>query len=45
MPQLQPCAQCKEIKAKRYAAVHQGNKRLAEAMVTAMGRHLRAAHS
>ncbi|MFF4155807.1 hypothetical protein [Streptomyces sp. NPDC001678] len=39
-----PCAQCHEIKQKRYAAVRQGDRRRAEAMATAMGRHQRAAH-
>lgn len=40
-----PCAQCREIKTKRYDTVRQGDRRLAEAMATAMGRHQRAAHS
>ncbi|MCC3777306.1 hypothetical protein [Streptomyces sp. UNOB3_S3] len=39
-----PCAQCREIKHKRYEAVRQGDRRRAEAMATAMGRHQRAAH-
>ncbi|GAA3065720.1 hypothetical protein FHS39_001651 [Streptomyces olivoverticillatus] len=42
---LPSCAQCKEIKAKRYTAVQQGDQRMAEAMATAMGRHQRAVHS
>ncbi|MGX8909220.1 DUF6255 family natural product biosynthesis protein [Streptomyces netropsis] len=39
------CPQCQEIKQKHYAAAHQGNTQVAEAMATAMGRHQRAAHS
>ncbi|MEU3350170.1 hypothetical protein [Streptomyces sp. NPDC037389] len=38
------CAQCAEIKQKRYEAVRQGDRPRAEAMATAMGRHQRAAH-
>lgn len=40
-----PCPQCKEIKAKRYAAVRHGDKRTAEAMATTMGLHQRASHA
>ncbi|MFI0910865.1 hypothetical protein [Streptomyces abikoensis] len=38
------CEQCAEIKRKRYEAVRQGDRRRAEAMAAAMGRHQRAAH-
>ncbi|GAA2714562.1 MULTISPECIES: hypothetical protein [Streptomyces] len=44
-PPPPPCHRCREIKARRYTAVRQGDRETAEAMVTAMGVHLRAAHS
>lgn len=41
----EPCAQCREIKEKRWEAVRQGNTPLAEATARGVGRHLRAEHS